>query len=99
MRNPVGQRVGFARASAGNDEERWPYSAVMPYAVFNGTALLRIQLVKIGRSRQHESPQHRISYSASKDNVITACGPDQCGLLSVITLPHRHRREAWPQSS
>jgi hypothetical protein len=95
----VGQRVGFARASAGNDEKGRPYSAVRPHAMFNSTALLRIEFIKIGRSCQHESPQHRISYSASKDNVITARGPDQCGLSSVITPIHPHRREAWPQSS
>ena len=68
VRNPVGQRVGLARASAGDDEEGLSYSAVMPHAMFNGTALLRIEFIKIGHSCQHESPRHRISDSGTKDN-------------------------------
>jgi hypothetical protein len=99
VRNPVGQRIGFARAGAGNNEKGRSYSAAMLHAVFNGTALLRIEFIKISRSCQHESPRHSISDSASKDNVITARGPDQCGLSLVITPPHHHRRGAWPQSS
>jgi hypothetical protein len=71
----------------------------MPHAMFNGTALLRIEFIKIGRSCQHESPQQRISYSGPKDNETKRACPDQRGLSSVITLPHHHRREAWPQSS
>jgi hypothetical protein len=68
VRNPVSQRVGLARASAGNNEKGRPYSAVMPHAMFNGTALLRIEFIKIGHSCQHESPRHRISDSGTKDN-------------------------------
>jgi hypothetical protein len=43
VRDPVSQRVGFARASAGNDEQGRPDGAVMTHAMFDGAALLRIK--------------------------------------------------------
>jgi len=56
VRNPVGQRIGFARASASNDEERRSHNAPLRHAMLDGAALLRIEFIEIGRSCQHESP-------------------------------------------
>jgi hypothetical protein len=45
VRDPVGQRVGFSRSGAGNDEEGRPDSAVMPHAVFDSAALFGIEFI------------------------------------------------------
>ena len=51
MGDAVRQRVGLARAGAGDDEQRQPRRAVLlPDAVLDGPPLLRIEGLKVGGS-------------------------------------------------
>ena len=59
MGDPMGERVGLARAGAGDDEERPVVGRGRADAVLDGAPLLRIELGQVGGHRRGESPAGR----------------------------------------
>ncbi|MGY3420306.1 hypothetical protein ACVWZW_000781 [Bradyrhizobium sp. F1.13.4] len=54
VRDAMGQRVGFAGARTGDDEQGRAHGRTIGHAMLHGAALLRIERVQICR---HESPR------------------------------------------
>jgi hypothetical protein len=67
--------IGFARPSAGDDEERRPHGAILAHTVFDSAALLGIKLIEICSGCQHGSAPNKESTILSWSTTSPARSP------------------------
>ena len=77
VRDPMGERVGFARSGASDNEKRRSNSAALCHAMLDSAALLGIKAFQVFRSGcQHESPPNsEVAHLGRKQSPTSQAAP------------------------